>query len=199
MEVKELAMSKRVLIIQSANCTGCHMCELACSSVKEGEFIPERSRVRVVTNGLEGWSRPVVCLQCEDAMCMAACNVGAIYNTKTPNGDTIVVVDVEKCNECNQCVEACPFGAIELFNGLGAIKCDLCGGSPTCVKFCSYKCLKFAEISEEDYETRIKKINSLTTKFHNEVSNFDTHQRRLRLSLEAASVTSITKARAKKR
>ena len=199
MEVEKLAMQKRVLLIQSENCTGCHMCELACSSIKEGEFIPDRSRIRVVTNGLEGWSRPVVCLQCEEAMCMATCTVEAIYKTETPKGDSIIAVDPEKCIECNQCVEACPFGAIDLFKGLGAIKCDLCGGSPICVNFCSYKCLKFIEISDKDYKSRAKKIKSLTTKFHYEINKYDPHQRRLALSLEAANVISISKERRKKR
>jgi Fe-S-cluster-containing hydrogenase component 2 len=185
-------MQKRVLIIQSENCTGCRMCELACSSIKEVEFIPERSRIRVVNNGLEGWSRPVVCLQCEDAMCMAACEVEAIYRSKTVNEDPIIAIDPEKCIECNQCVEACPFGAIELFKGIGAIKCDLCDGSPTCVKFCHYKCLKFIEISSEDNETRANNIKKLTHKIQNEGSIYSSYQRRLKFSLDAANVINIS-------
>lgn len=82
-------MTKHVLLIQSENCTGCHLCELACSSAKEGEFIPSLSRIRVVTNGLKGWSRPVVCLQCEDPLCMKVCSVDAIYKTETPQGDLL--------------------------------------------------------------------------------------------------------------
>ena len=185
-------MQKRVLIIKSENCTGCRMCELACSSIKEGEFIPERSRIRVVTNGLEGWSRPLVCLQCEDAMCMAACEVEAIYESETSNGDPIIAADSEKCIECNQCVEACPFGAIELFKGIGAIKCDLCGGVPTCVKFCHYKSLKFIEISSEDNETRSNNIKKLTNKIQTESSIYNSYQRRLKFALDAANVINIS-------
>ena len=37
-------------------------------------------------------------------------------------------------------------------------KCDLCGGSPVCVDFCFYRCLKFVELSDEDYQKRVKKI-----------------------------------------
>jgi len=191
-------MQRRVLIVQSENCTGCHMCELACSSIKEGEFIPERSRIRVVTNGLEGWSRPLVCLQCEDAMCMAACEVDAIYKNETSNGDSIIVVDPEKCIECNLCVEACPFGAIELFEGIGAIKCDLCGGSPTCVRFCNYKCLKFLEISEEEYKTRVNNIKTLSNKIQNESSKYNIYERRLAFSLDASNIISISKEKRRK-
>ena len=186
-------MPKRILTIQPENCTGCHMCELACSSIKEGEFIPEHSRIRVVTNGLEGWSRPLVCFQCEEAACMAACEVGAIYKTETPQGDQIIAVDSEKCIECNQCVEACPFGAMEMFNGLGAIKCDLCGGSTTCVSFCNYKCLQFIEISDEDYKNRANNIKKLTSEIQREMGKDDTYQRRLKFSLEAANIISISK------
>ena len=113
------------------------MCELACSSVKEGEFIPSHSRIRVATNGLEGWSRPNVCLQCEDAMCLAACSTGAIFKTKTQQEDPLVAVDQEKCTDCGACVDACPFGALDFINELKAIKCDLCGGSPKCVEACT--------------------------------------------------------------
>lgn len=183
-----IVMSKRVLVIQSENCTGCHLCELACSSAKEGEFIPSHSRIRVVTNGLEGWSRPVVCLQCEDPMCMNACSVDAIYKTKTPQGDTIVSINKEKCIGCYQCVVACPFGAIEYFKEQKAIKCDLCGGSPVCVDFCFYDSLKFIELSDEVYQKRSKKVKALTTKTCREISKREPHRRRAMFSLDISKL-----------
>ena len=186
-------MPNRILTIQPENCTGCHMCELACSSIKEGVFLPEHSRIRVVTNGLEGWSRPLVCLQCEDAVCMAACTVEAIYETETPQGDKIIAVDSEKCIACNQCVEACPFGAIEMYNGLGALKCDLCDGSPACVRFCNYKCLNFVEISDEDYKIRANNLKKLISEIQSEIGKDDTYQRRLKFSLEATKIISFSK------
>ena len=79
-------MTNGVLEIKAENCTGCRMCELACSSSKEGLFIPDHSRIKVVTKELEGWSGPVVCLQCDDAMCLKACSVDAIYKSETPEG-----------------------------------------------------------------------------------------------------------------
>jgi carbon-monoxide dehydrogenase iron sulfur subunit len=191
-------MPKKVLIIQSENCVGCHMCELACSSIKEGEFIPERSRIRVITNGLEGWSRPCVCLQCYDAMCIAACEVGAIFKCESANGGAIITVDPEKCIECNQCVEACPFGAIELIKGLGAIKCDLCGGSPACVRFCNYNCLKFLEISEEEYQVLANKIKEFSNKIQNESSKYTSYERRLAFSFDTLNSISISKDKRRK-
>ncbi len=186
-------MSQRVLVIQSEKCTGCHMCELACSSTKEGEFIPSRSRIQVVSNGLEGWSRPVVCLQCENPMCLAACSVGAIYKAETPQGDSLVLVNKEKCIGCHQCIVACPFGAIDYFKDLRATKCDLCGGSPVCVDFCFYKCLKFVELSDEAYQNRGKKIEALTTKACQEISKHEPQRRRVMFSLDISKITDIKK------
>jgi len=181
---QEVAMSKRVLVIQSENCTGCHLCELICSSTKAGEFIPSQSRIRVVTNGLKGWSRPVVCLQCEEPMCMAACSVEAIYKTETPQGDSLVLVNKEKCIGCHQCIVACPFGAIEYIKELKATKCDLCGGSPVCVNFCFYDCLKFKELSDDAKQKRSTKLKALTAKFCREISKHEPHRRRMMFSLD---------------
>ncbi|MFX0132675.1 MAG: 4Fe-4S dicluster domain-containing protein [Candidatus Hodarchaeota archaeon] len=185
-------MGNRVLVIQAENCTGCRMCELACSSIKEGEFIPERSRIRVVTNELEGWSRPTVCLQCMDPMCMEICPVGAIYKKQTSQGDFLVLVNQEKCTECQQCIEACPFGVIYFFKKSGVIKCDLCGGNPTCVNFCSYKCLHFVELTDEEYQNRIKKIKALSIKASKNIDKFNLYRRRVVYSLETSKISSIS-------
>ncbi len=177
-------MSKKVLAIQSDNCTGCHLCELACSNAKEGVFIPSQSRIKVVTDGLGGWSRPVVCVQCEDPMCMKACSAEAIYKTETSKGENLVKVDREKCTGCHQCVVACPFGAMEYLKKQKAIKCDLCGGTPACVDYCFYDCLHYIELSDDDYRKRSNKIKALTTKLCREISIRKPHQRRVLLSVE---------------
>lgn len=175
-------LSKRVLLIQAENCTGCHLCELACSSTKEGEFSISQSRIRVVTNGLEGWSKPVVCLQCEDPLCLKACSSDAIYKTETPQGDSIVLVDKDKCIGCHQCVVACPFGAIEYLKKQKATKCDLCNGSPVCVDFCFYDCLKFVELSEDEYQERLRKLKIEVTKVCREISKREPYRRRVMFS-----------------
>jgi len=86
------------------------MCELACSSSKEGLFIPERSRIRVISDALEGWSRPAVCLQCDDPMCMAVCPVQAISKTETAEGDPFIQIEGDKCIGCRRCEKACHRG-----------------------------------------------------------------------------------------
>ena len=133
------------------------MCELACSSMKEGKFIPSLSRIRVVNNRLEGWSRPVVCLQCEEPMCMAVCPVEAIFKDETPQGDSVVLVDKEKCIGCHQCVVACPFGAIEMVKVANSKKLkasvdpDKCMGCGACVIKCEPEAATLKLVRPEDY------------------------------------------------
>jgi len=181
-------MGKKVLVVQAENCTGCQMCQLACSSSKEGEFILQRSRIKVLHDGLGGWSRPSVCLQCEEPMCLSVCPVEAIAKSATASGEHVVLVDRDKCIGCQRCVAACPFGAMEFFKRSLATKCDLCGGDPQCVQFCFYDCLHFQELSEEAYAKRNQKIKALYVKACKEIGQRELHGRRQAFSLAASQV-----------
>jgi len=127
-------------------CTGCRACELVCPSVHERAFNPRLSRIRVVR--LEPTiDIAITCRQCENALCIAVCPVGALRKSRTG----LVEVNTERCIGCGLCSEACSFGAIQLYNGK-AIKCDLCWGDPACVKRCSPKALKLVlpeQVAEE--------------------------------------------------
>lgn len=178
----------RVLTSDPDKCTGCRLCELACSSVKEGEFIPEHSRIRVIDNRFEGWSRPAVCLQCDEPMCMAVCPAQAISRTTTAQGDPVVVVHTDKCTGCQRCVAACPFGAISFFPEQKAVKCDLCGGSPICVQFCFYDCLHLVELSDRQAADRARKLKALTMKTCREIGRHEVPRRRAASSLQASDL-----------
>ena len=41
---------EKVLIVDVDKCTGCRICELACSMVKHGEYNPRKSRIKVFKN-----------------------------------------------------------------------------------------------------------------------------------------------------
>lgn len=179
----------RAIVINEGNCTGCRSCELACSGFKEGEYIPERARIRVINDPLEGWSRPTVCLQCEDPMCLPVCPSGAITKTATPDGDRLILLDRDTCIGCRRCMVACPVGAIDFFPKLKAVKCDLCGGSPKCVQFCFYGCLHFVELSEREDADRSKKVYTLFNRASAQIAKRDTFRRRRDASLRAAQVT----------
>ena len=179
----------RAIVIDEKNCTGCRSCELACSGSKEGEFIPDCSRIRVINNALEGWSRPAVCLQCEEPMCLPVCPVQAISKTKTPEGDPLIYLDRDKCIGCHRCMVACPVGAIEFFPKLKSVKCDLCGGSPKCVQFCFYGCLHFIDLTDAEQAKRSKKVKTLFNKASVEIAKQETYRRRRDFSLGASQVT----------
>jgi Fe-S-cluster-containing hydrogenase component 2 len=85
----------------------------------------------------------MVCMQCEDAPCIPVCPSGALVRATDTNA---VVVVKDRCVGCRMCALACPFGAINYWDGK-AQKCDLCGGDPECVRFCAPGALRF-EVQE---------------------------------------------------
>ncbi|MBC7258158.1 MAG: 4Fe-4S dicluster domain-containing protein [Chloroflexi bacterium] len=129
--------------INAAKCTACKACELACSFTKEGVFSPRLSRIRVMQLHDVGMNVPVVCVNCADAPCIAACPTGAVRRDASV---PVVRIDEEECIGCGDCVRACPFGAADMNEERGvAIMCDLCDGSPVCVDHCIYGALSFGE------------------------------------------------------
>ena len=52
------------------------------------------------------------------------------------------------------CLSACPFGAM-VFIDKAAIKCDHCGGKPSCVEFCQARALTYGEPNEISDAKRI--------------------------------------------
>ncbi|WFO75000.1 4Fe-4S dicluster domain-containing protein [Desulfurococcaceae archaeon MEX13E-LK6-19] len=128
-------MVRYILAVNYEKCTGCHLCELACSLVHEKVFTTTLSRITIITGPEKPVSIPVFCLQCKDAPCARVCPVNAIrYDEKIG----AYLIDYNKCIGCKECVYACPFGAITLNKDGMPIKCDLCGGDPECVKVCPH-------------------------------------------------------------
>ncbi len=125
-------------------CVACGKCELACAFAHGRDGAPGVSRIRVYKRGLEAGT-PIVCLQCGNAACAAACPVGAIkWNVDTG----ALEVDDEKCVNCHMCVAACPFGNVVAEPALPKVaKCDLCGGSPRCVAFCPTGAIQYVPVA----------------------------------------------------
>ena len=121
-------------------CVACGKCELACSFVHGGMAGVAKSRIHIRRTGPER-GIPVVCLQCEDAACKAACPVEAIdWNAATG----ALEVNDARCVRCRMCVAACPFGNMSWDEGFDRVsKCDLCGGDPKCVPFCPTQALDY--------------------------------------------------------
>ena len=129
----------RTLIADPDKCTSCRLCELACSGRNAGGFQPSRAHVRVTIRVDEAFYFPRICLQCDDAPCLDACPCDALV--RDPRTNAVVILQ-DKCNECRTCEDACPYGAIRVWDGR-AWKCDLCNGDPECVQFCAPQALRF--------------------------------------------------------
>lgn len=135
---------KWVTLVDPNKCTGCRTCEVSCSLAHEKDIInPFLARIRVQKDEEAGRDTPKTCRQCRNAPCAQACPQGAI-NFQAVLGAW--VVDEDRCNGCGACVEACPFDCIFLHPGRQvAVKCDLCGGEPRCVRECSQQALSLRE------------------------------------------------------
>ncbi len=131
-------------MVNFEKCTGCKLCEMACSQGHFNLFSSVLSTVRVLNQGKFYEFYPQVCTQCVDAFCVRACPTGALSRK---NG--VVIYEKKKCIMCRQCNLACPWGFIYPDPELQfMIKCDLCGGDPKCVKVCLNDAIVFAESTE---------------------------------------------------
>jgi Fe-S-cluster-containing hydrogenase component 2 len=120
-------------------CTGCRICELACSAAKFGAYAPRKAHITISIESEGLRAQPTVCIQCEKAPCIQACPIGAISRDEKLGA---VIISKEQCTGCGTCVQACPIGAMYFDeNARKATKCDLCDGDPVCVKYCPTKAL----------------------------------------------------------
>jgi Fe-S-cluster-containing hydrogenase component 2 len=125
-------MGKKLTVIPEL-CSGCRICELACSARHFGVNNPKKSAVQVVVTYPHPVVRmPVICSQCRVPMCADACPVNALTRS-----DDVVHLDADTCISCGKCIEACPFGAMYSHDEVtNPIKCDLCEGEPQCAEKC---------------------------------------------------------------
>jgi Fe-S-cluster-containing dehydrogenase component len=128
------------LVVDYRVCTGCRMCEVACSIKKERTINPDLSRIKIYPFHPE-INIPVFCHLCDDPKpCVSACpqTPPALFVNEKSGA---LKVDREKClgmDKCGKCAKSCPAKAIRFHpKGKYAIVCDLCDLNPACVGFCS--------------------------------------------------------------
>lgn len=140
--------------VTAEKCTGCRICELACSHTKLQTYDPKSACIKVVNLDYWGFSDPVLCIQCPKPACVEACPTQALSQTE----EGIILLDAGKCDGCGDCVPACPIGAINWREDQGLpMICDLCGGEPVCVEWCPNDVLSFNNNSVKKIKGRGKK------------------------------------------
>ena len=149
----------KVLNIIPDKCTGCMLCELACSWVQTGTFAPSKSVMRVNVFDEEASYAPYTCTQCDEAWCMTTCPTNAIAIDKQ-SGAKIVLEKL--CVGCHLCTIACPFGTVfTLPDTHKAAKCDLCGGEPACEAACPTDAIEYVDVENGGwFEPWSEKVSS---------------------------------------
>jgi carbon-monoxide dehydrogenase iron sulfur subunit len=138
-EGEEGDMNRKIIVCDQEKCSGCGLCELACSVQKGKDFDPMKSRIRVAR--IEPFiDAALACRFCEDPPCVTSCPRKALtQNTITG----AITVEENKCNGCCWCIEACEFGAITFCSSKKTVaSCDLCDGKPLCIELCPRKALE---------------------------------------------------------
>src|SRR5512137_1700007 len=109
----------KVFVIDLARCNGCYSCQVACKDEHVGNtwlpyaqpqpdtgqfWLKMKETVRGTVPKVRVSYQPVLCAHCGKAPCMSTCQVkGAIYRRE----DGLIIIDVEKCTGCRNCLEAC--------------------------------------------------------------------------------------------
>ncbi len=148
----------RILVVDPERCTGCRICEAACSYQHYGEFNPRRSYITVLKRESDGLFVPMVCQHCAKPLCVEACPTGALYQY-----GSAVFLDKSKCIECRQCVNACPFGGVGIDPvTLQVVKCDLCGGDPQCARRCPTGAISYVRADLVGYRRKLEGAERLS-------------------------------------
>ncbi|MFH0730154.1 MAG: 4Fe-4S dicluster domain-containing protein [Pseudomonadota bacterium] len=159
----------KVFAIDLSVCNGCYCCQIACKDEHvandwtpyakpqpdTGQFwLGLTELVRGQVPKVKVTYIPKMCHHCDDAPCIADCEVGAI----TKRADGLVLINPDKCTGCKLCKDACPHNAIFFNENLNiAQKCTGCAHLldndpewkvPRCVDQCPTAALRFGEESE---------------------------------------------------
>ena len=112
------------ITVDPEKCSGCHLCEMACSIHHLGVVNTGRSAIRIFKDDLKtGECKPLVCRQCKKMLCMDGDLPGhEEYRSRFIWEEALS--------------ESCPFNGLFQWND-EVYHCDLCGGEVRCVQVCS--------------------------------------------------------------
>ena len=172
MQSAKIEQKRKFVSVDPSKCTGCGICELACSQEKN-EGSPLRSRIRVVRM-TPMFNFALSCRACKDAKCVKACPEKAITQAENTG---LLMIDERKCKGCDWCVQACEYGGITIQSDSGvATACDLCDNTPQCIEFCPEEALELVdsdEASEKRFNDALEKLPAQTEQLMTTVKNKD--------------------------
>ena len=135
------------------NCTGCQICEVACTRFHENGYGQNNARLRIdfppAGRELE-YFKPRVCTLC--GKCVEICEVEAV----TIGPDGYLVLNRDLCTKCGKCVEVCPFDVVSMDSDNMPVFCDLCGGDPQCVKWCKRDAIVLTELKRRKNDEPVR-------------------------------------------
>ncbi len=144
----EMETGPRLLIIDPKACTGCRMCEMACSIQNEQMARSTQLHIQVVSTS-DDFFMPIMCIHCEEAYCIESCHFDAL---EFDDNNIIKVID-DNCVLCMLCVEACPYGGItHVEEKETVVKCNLCDGNPACAQYCPTGAIIFGPLDEPTWD-----------------------------------------------
>jgi carbon-monoxide dehydrogenase iron sulfur subunit len=166
--------SRKFVSVDPSKCTGCGICEYACT-LEKGESVwnPLRSRIRVVRM-TPLFNFALACRSCEDAQCVKACPEKALVQCENTG---ILMVKEKACKGCDWCIQACPHGGISLHPDKGiAIACDMCNGEPQCIESCPEEALELVpsdEVADKRFSDALEHLPEATETLTVTVKNKD--------------------------
>jgi Fe-S-cluster-containing dehydrogenase component/formate-dependent nitrite reductase membrane component NrfD len=155
--------------IDQRSCIGCHACTVACKEEHGVELGVFRTWVKYIEQGefpdTRRFFSVLRCNHCEDAPCVTACPVTALFKRE----DGIVDFDPQRCIGCKMCMNACPYDALYIDpKSHTAAKCNFCahrvdvGLKPSCEVVCPTDAILSGDLDDPDSEiTRL--INTEAT------------------------------------
>jgi len=156
-----LPKDRKFVVADPEKCTGCVVCEYACSMTNEETFNPTKSRIRALRMGPLN-NIAVTCRHCEDPACVAACQRKALSQDEETGA---IVVDEKLCVGCDWCISACDFGAMMIHPEKRVVfTCNNCKDQPDgpqCVKWCPEGALDLVTSDVLAQKSRITAVKKL--------------------------------------